>query len=395
MARRPISEGIRLRNRILITLALLLAYRLLAHVPAPGVNDQLSAASTDALLRAAGLFGGSAAGVVSIVALGVGPLVLSAIAYQVAERVIPYLSQLRDSGADDKRNRVKRLLACVIALGQAATLASNLSGPEATDYLLVTLSLFAGAVVVVWCADRISQNGIGQGTSLLIVASLLPMLTGQFSSWSSSGPAAILTGSLVVGVVILVILGLSLHQLRLPVMLAGGRTSASASYLPIGFILSGVTPVIFAVAVLSAPATFIPMLGLDASALDVIAPTSWGGLALTAVLVGFFSITYARFVFDPWQVAAALARSGAFIPGHAPGPATAELIAASASRNVYVGAGALAGLSIAPRVLGELVPALPQMPAGTLLLIVVGVGISVGSRLLAEISTLKDRSAVA
>lgn len=384
----------RLRTRAAITIGALVLYRLLAHVPTPGLSEEASPDAISQALGALSLLGGSAAGVVSLVALGVGPLVTAAIVSQVAEQVIPaWRARKHAPGQKEARARSKRRIAVVISAAQAVSLALSLRredvlAPGVEQLLLVVFSLWIGSLFTIWLADRISRDGFGQGVSLLIVCGVVPAIVSSLQAWSGFGTLEILLGVAALLGLAAATASLFLTERRLPILVGdvrARRLDPALSYLPIGANLVGVLPVIFAAAVLSTGLSLLGSIGATESlATALLGPSSWGRLLLEAGLIGLFTLSYASFVFDPFHTADDLSRRGAFIPGLRPGDQTAEELGRQATRMIRRGALVLSGLVLLPGLLGKLAPALPALPPGSSLVILFGVCLLVGRRLWAE-----------
>lgn len=377
-------------GRVLLTVVVLAAMRALSHVPVPGVVRDIPAGNLAAVLGGMQLMGGASAGVVSLVALGVGPLVVAMIVTQVAGRVVPALSQMRERpGGEQDMARFTRKVAFGLASVQALSLALTLRADGfiaggTRGLVACVVCLAAGAMVVCWFSDRISRNGLGDGVSVLIGASVVVAIAGQVSGWWADGVVVLLIGGgLLVGMAAVVV-WLSEAQRRFPVLVANARArlpEGQSSYLPIVAMMAGVMPAIFAGAVLNAPQMLSGLVPGAGGIADMLLPGTWGGVLFEAVLVGAFSLLYLPMVFDPWKVAKSMSNRGVFIPGVIPGDPTAEAIARETERLARRGGVALALLVAVPGLLTLMIPGAPALPMGTSVIILAGVGIALAQRI--------------
>lgn len=375
--------------RILLTVAVVGAMRALSHVPAPGVMEDISAGQLTAVLGGLQMMGSANTDVVSIVALGVGPLVMAMIVCQVAGRVVPALRQMRERpGGEKDMARVTRRVAIALAAVQAVSLSFTLRGEGLIEdgvagLVVCVVSLVAGAMLVGWFADRITRSGIGDGVSLLIGAGVVAVIWSNIEGWWETGVVSVVVGGVVLLAMATAVVLLMLTQRRFPVLVANSRArlpEGASSYLPVVALMAGVMPAIFAGAVMNTPQVISGWLPGAAEAASVIAPGTWGGVLFEALLVGAFSLAYLPMVFDPWKVADGMSNRGVFLPGVTPGDPTAEVIAVETERFARRGAVALSLLVVVPGTLSMVVPGAPALPMGTSVIILAGVGLALAQR---------------
>ncbi|MDN0055942.1 preprotein translocase subunit SecY [Collinsella ihumii] len=395
-----------LRGKITFTIAMLVLYRLGAHVPVPGIpvagmaglfglnGDNTVAESAMALLN---LFSGGALSYVSVFSLGIMPYITSSIILQMLQSVVPSLHELAREGevGQTKITQYSRYLTLALAilngigylfLFKSFGIQFNGAGaPEVIFDIMIVGTLVAGAMLIMWIGELITQRGIGNGMSLIIFANIMAGLPqAVFASVSDGGTANIIL-TLVIVVVILCVIPLIVFvergQRRIPVQYAkrvvGRRIMGGQStYLPIKVNTAGVIPIIFASALLYFPAqlaVFFP--GIDwiqafAGALS----SGWINWVLNVVLIVFFAYFYTSMVFNPDDTAENLKRQGGFIPGVRPGRATANYIKNALNKITLPSAVFLAIIAIVPSIVFSFTGnSLIQAFGGTSILIMVGV----------------------
>jgi preprotein translocase subunit SecY len=423
-----------LRNKILFTVAMLLVFRIVAYVPVPGVD---SATLHDALnnknsginqfFNLLDVFsGGSFSKTFSVVAMGVYPYITASIVVQLLQGIIPKLGQLNKEG-EAGRNRLAQLtryltvpLALLQAFGQMALLVQagavsstqfNLFNKDTViPTLAILCSLTAGTMFLVWLGELITENGIGNGISLIIFANIMvaiPQSLGSALISNSGGSGGgINNGGLIQ---IAVILGLYLlmtiamvfvyqGQRRIPVhyptksrFLGNIRSNQQTTYIPLQVNSAGMIPLIFAQSVLLLPVVISNFMQFSSNAaarnlftwvrvhLDV---TNWYYWAIYGGLVFLFTFFYATVVWEQQDMAENLQKQGAFIPGIRPGPRTSDYLNRIVHRLTLGGALFLGVISIAPAFLTSNQSQQPIQAAS--LLIVVGVVLDTINQLRAQ-----------
>ena len=367
-----------LREKILFTIAMLVLYRIGAHVPVPGIpfgemvdlfsGDNSVAAGAMSLLN---LFSGGALSYVSVFSLGIMPYITSSIILQMLQSVVPSLHELAREGevGQTKITQYSRYLTLALALLNSIGYlflfkgyGINFNGagaPEIIFDIMIVGTLTAGAMLIMWIGELITQRGIGNGMSLIIFANIMAGL-----------PAAIP-----------LIVYLERGQRRIPVSYAkrvvgrrmmGGQTT----YLPIKVNTAGVVPIIFASALLYFPAqlaVFFPGVGWVQAVAGALA-SGWINWILNVVLIVFFAYFYTSMVFNPDETADNLKKQGGFIPGVRPGKATAAYIKNALNKITLPSAIFLALIAIVPSVVFSFTGnQLIQSFGGTSVLIMVGV----------------------
>ena len=333
----------------------------------------------------------------SIFGLGVTPYINASIVTQLLTMdIIPYFKELKEQGyvGMQKINRITRYLGIALAFVQAYVLTVFLLGvTDVAMILKITLVMTAGTSFLLWLGDRITMKGIGNGQSLLIMASIVLSLpavfTGAYELFIGAGTYTTWVGVLFfifyLLMYLLVIVGvvwITLAERKIPIQYANKTVSAygaKESYLPLRINYAGVMPVIFASMLLTIPSIIVNIIG-NQSAIDFvnnyIMYTSWTGFILYIALIIFFSYFYTFMAMNPEEMSKNLNKSGAYIPGVRPGSETTKYISTTVSRLTLVGSLFIAILAGLP-ILVSNITGLDQSIAigGTGILIVVGVAI--------------------
>lgn len=333
----------------------------------------------------------------SIFGLGVTPYINASIVTQLLTMdIIPYFKELKEQGyvGMQKINRITRYLGIALAFVQAYVLTVFLLGvTDVAMILKITLVMTAGTSFLLWLGDRITMKGIGNGQSLLIMASIVLSLpavfTGAYELFIGAGTYTAWVGVLFfifyLLMYLLVIVGvvwITLAERKIPIQYANKTVSAygaKESYLPLRINYAGVMPVIFASMLLTIPSIIVNIIG-NQSAIDFvnnyIMYTSWTGFILYIALIIFFSYFYTFMAMNPEEMSKNLNKSGAYIPGVRPGAETTKYISTVVSRLTLVGSLFIALLAGLP-ILVSNITGLDQSIAigGTGILIVVGVAI--------------------
>ncbi len=402
-----------LRTRLLYTLILLGVYRLGIFINTPGVDRAAMNAFMTEQKKSGGLvslfsmFSGGALDQMSIFGLGIMPYVSASIIMQLMAVVVPSLERLQKEGAAGRQkiNQYTRygtiVLSIVQGIGISRWLASlgRVSDQQAgsainqivvpTDDLWFTFmtvtTLTAGTAFIMWLGERITENGIGNGISLIIFAGIVAGLPGagkQIFDLTSQGVinvGTVLALGLFMLLVIAVVVYVERGMRRLPVQyakrVAGKRTIAGqATYFPMKVNTSGVIPPIFAGALLSFPATLGSWLPFLSTVQQGLQANNWIYNGIFVALIIFFSYFYTSLTFRPDDVADNIKKQGGYIPGIRPGRQTADFIERVLNRITFGGAVYLAVICVIPSVVSGLMGV--QFPfGGTALLIVVGVAL--------------------
>ena len=386
-----------LRKKILITAVILLVFRLIAHIPAAGIDGaslrRLFAGSP--LLSLLDVFSGGTLANFSIMALGLGPYINSSIIFQLLTYVVPKLEELSKEGeyGQEKINQYTRILTIPLAAAQSLAmyiLLKNQSviqnfSPLAIVGLIVTMT--AGTMIAVWLGELITEYGLTNGVSFLIFAGIIARLPVTLTQSTQ-----IITSSdiLKVGVfaaIALLIIGLIVYMneavRQIPINYARRAESAvSKSYLPLRLNQAGVIPIIFAVSLVFLPSfisQFLRSSGNDALVhVGDILSNSFNPQSLIYNVVYFsmvfgFTYFYTGVVFNPEKISENLQKSGAFIPGIRPGAATIKYLKYILNRITLVGATFLGLVAILPSFFQGAIGIPTLAIGGTSILIVVSV----------------------
>ena len=347
-----------LRRKILFTLGILLVFKFGTVIPVPG---------TQAIVRDLGFLelmnamGGGAIERFSIFALGISPYISASIITQILQMdIIPYFSELKSQGASGRRkiNQINRYLGIIIAFFQGYVFSFTFFGQNGTpmDYLRITIILTAGTAFVLWLSDQITQKGIGNGVSLLIMAGIVSSLPNMLGTAFTElvnfgdGTQAIL-GIISFVVFILIYLGIIIAiiymqqaERRIPVQYANRTTSSyggQQTYMPIKINSAGVMPVIFASMFISFPtalAQFINNKGFSSFVDKFLNYNSPAGLAFYLLMILLFTFVYILMNLNPKELSSDLNKRGGYIPGTKPGNDTTKYIKYVLIRITVIGA---------------------------------------------------------
>ncbi|MBQ7917328.1 MAG: preprotein translocase subunit SecY [Clostridia bacterium] len=373
-----------LRKSIIITLLLLLVYRLGCFLPTPGLSSDLYAdIAGDDVTGILGLLNaitGSALANASVFALGVTPYINSSIIVQLLAVAIPPLERLSKEGDEGRQkiNMITKIVALVLALAQGLGIVLGLGGDyvqpifgEKLKWLtstIIILILMAGTCFTMWLGDKITEQGVGNGLSLIIFVGIIATSAQsivnaikniQYSLtylWELLGFLALVL------LVFFLIVFVDLAERKITVQYAKqikGRKmyGGQASYIPMKINASGVMPIIFASAIITFPSLIMSLFGLDATS---------GGFAgfwfkylgtgtvvysiLTCLLILFFAYFYAQIQFNPADVSLNIQQHGGFIPGIRPGKPTTDYLKKVSNRITLFGAIFLAFIALVPSV---------------------------------------------
>lgn len=332
----------------------------------------------------------------SIFALGVSPYITASIITQLLQMdIIPYFSELKDQGyvGRQKMNKITRYLAIILGFVQAYALCIFYMKSLGTMEIIKTaLVMTAGTSFCLWLGDEITKKGIGNGTSMIIMAGIIQSMPGIFTAAYNAfingtfplalGIVLFIVYILVYVLVLVGIIYIQLAERRIPIQYANRTTSAygaQQSYLPIKINSAGVIPVIFAQILLTVPSTIVAFTKNQAAINFVnnyIVYTSTTGIILYILLIFFFGYFYTFMIMNPDEMSKNLNERGGYIPGIRPGEDTSKYISTSISKLTIVGSVFLVIIAVLP-VLVSKVSGLSSSVTigGTGLLIVVGVAI--------------------
>ena len=401
-----------LKNRILITLFFLIIYRLGAQVVLPGVDYNIIAnaqiAGDGGLLGLLNAFTGGAFANASVFALGIMPYISASIVVQLMGVALPYLQKLQKDGESGRKKitQITRWLTIAICIVQAPAYLFGLGalGVPDTAFILgkgpfflipAVIILVTGCIFAMWLGEKITDKGIGNGISLLITVGIIAALPLSFtqeviSQLSGSGGLIMIAIEFVIWVIVIalcVLLVLAVRQI--PVQYARRSASGSTSsgifskrqYIPLRLNASGVMPIIFAQAIMFAPAYLGQLIGGSFGLWMQSSFSNMFGLAyniLFGLLIIIFTFFYTAITVPTNKMADDLKRSGGFIPGIKPGTQTADFLDKIMSLITFPGSIFLAILSVFPAIIVALMniqQGWALFYGGTSLLIMVGVAI--------------------
>jgi preprotein translocase subunit SecY len=390
-----------LRKRIILTLGLILIYRIGSFVILPGVDvDMLKPQPNEkqnALETLLSLFSGGGFTNASVMALGIMPYISASIIMQLLGMAVPAVTKMQQEGESGRTriNSYTRLLTIVICILQAPSyLALYVQNKGALPqdasmfwWVQTVTVLIAGSMFAVWLGERITDKGIGNGISLLITVGILARLPeaflAEFSISVGKGNLILLVLEflvfmLIVMGTILIVQGVRKIQLNTAKRVVGARAvedPSSRNYLPIKVNASGVMPIIFAQAIMTIPVMLFSSGGSGFLQQTLGNMYGFSYNLLLAVLIIIFTYFYTAIMINPQKIADDLKRGGAFIPGKKPGEETAEFNDSVVTRITFPGSLFLAAIAILPALakLAGVNDAFAMFFGGTSLLIMVGV----------------------
>ncbi len=387
-----------IRKRIGFTLAMLLVFRILAAITTPGIpRDALQQ------LFGEGGFGdlmtavsGAAFENASIVAIGLGPYINASVILQLLGSVIPKLEQLQEEGERGRKviNQYTRILTVPLAILQSFVIYSILRGQgivtalSTLELIAMIATLTAGSMILVWLGELIQENGIGNGSSVIIFAGIMASLPGNIAqNFGVVNPNQLILVGIGAVLVIAGIIFMTEAERRIKVQYAkrvrGSKTyGGGESHIPLRINTAGVMPVIFAVSLISFPqiiARFFltssneKVAEISAQIVYFLRGTNvWYYVFYTALII-VFTLFYTFIVFKPEDVADNLKKGGGFIPGVRPGKETSQYLSKVLLRLTVVGAIFLAFVALLPTVVERFTDIASLAIGGTSLLIVISV----------------------
>ena len=397
-----------LRTRILITLGFAAMYRFGSFIVLPGIDPEALTAlreqTNTGLMSLLNMFSGGAFSNASIFALGIMPYISASIVIQLFAFVVPYFQKMQREGESGRRkmNQYTRYLTIFILLFQAPAYLLNLrvqSGGAVNpslDWTMFMVSsmiiLAAGSMFILWIGERITDKGIGNGVSLIIMLGIIARLPQAFGQEFASRFTNVAGGGLVMGIIEIVLLfvvilaAIMLVQgtRKVPVqyakrMYAGQQVGGVRQYIPLKVFAANVMPIIFAQAIMFIPITLLGLLSDGQSASPVLMKlsdhTSLAYNIVFALLIIAFTYFYTAITLNPTQMAEDMKRNNGFIPGVRPGKDTADYLDRIMDRITLPGSLFLAAIACMPAFAGLLnvKPEFAQFFGGTSLLILVGV----------------------
>ncbi|WP_374064845.1 preprotein translocase subunit SecY [Corynebacterium belfantii] len=409
-----------LRKKILITIALIILYRIGAQIPSPGVDyasisGRLRELTSDSssVYSLINLFSGGALLQLSIFAIGVMPYITASIIVQLLTVVIPKFEELKKEGQSGqaKMDQYMRYLTLGLALLQSSGIVAladreQLLGSGVSvlkedrnlwTLVMLVLVMSAGAILVMWLGEIITERGIGNGMSLLIFAGIATRIPSDGANIFNSSGGVVFAVVLVAVIVLVVgVVFVEQGQRRIPVqyakrMVGRRQYGGSSTYLPLKVNQAGVIPVIFASSLIYMPVLITQIINSGSTEVsdnwwqrNVIqylqTPSSWQYILLYFALIIFFSYFYVSVQYDPNEQADNMKKYGGFIPGIRPGRPTAEYLGYVMNRLLFVGALYLGIIAVLPNIaldLGVGASSAGSTPfGGTAILIMVSVALT-------------------
>nr|WP_297280370.1 preprotein translocase subunit SecY [uncultured Butyricicoccus sp.] len=402
-----------LRKKILYTLFIVFIFRLGSSIPVPFVDfaalSQVFEQQTanGSLLSFMDVFTGGGLSNATIFAMGITPYINASIILQLLTVAIPALEHMVKDGGEEGQKKIAswtRYLAVVLGFVQGFSyymlLKSwgllNETGVWAA--IVIIMAFTAGTALIMWMGEHITQNGIGNGISIILFAGIISrgpsLATALLQLFKTSAVTAILMIVVALAMVVFIVY-MSNAERRIPIQYAKrvvGRKmyGGQSTHLPIKVNATGVMPIIFASSILSLPATiqmfWNPEAGtVGASILSLFQQTSPFYIALYAIMIFGFSYFYASIQFNPIEIANNLKKNGGYIPGFRPGKPTSDFIMKALGKVVFVGAIFLCVVALVPLIIGAFSSNLRNIAlGGTSVIIVVGVALETVKQLEAQ-----------
>lgn len=385
-----------IRKKMLFTIMVLAIYRVGTAILVPGAPTG-DVNSEGTMLLAQMLLGGGK-NLLSVFALGIGPYITSSIIMQLLCVAVPKLEAMQKEGEDGRRkiNNFTRYLAVFMACLQASATVYNYHNyflyKSMPIYIIAVLVMICGTTFIMWLAETITQNGIGNGTSMIIFANIISGLPSAVAALyniitrrGAVGVAEVMGVLILFTVVISFVVCIQQGERRLPVQyskkvvgkkLMGGQSS----YIPIKLNIAGVISIIFAISLLQFPQVVGGFTGLQtnptyAKVLGYLNMHHPIGATLYVALIIFFTFFYTSIVFNPVEVAENMKKNGGFIPGIRPGLPTSQYITKVVGRVTVIGAMFYSIIAIVPLIVGFMLGEQNLAFGGTTIIIVVGVAL--------------------
>ncbi len=390
-------------SKITFTFVCLLIYRVGAHITAPGIDVQaltdFFARQNNGLLNLYDMFVGGGLSRATVFALGIMPYISSSIFVQIAGAVVPTVDKMqKDEEGRKKLTQYTRYITVVLAIVQAygfalftSSLPAAVSRPGPWFMMQMMLVLTTGAIFVMWLGEQITENGLGNGASLIIFFSIVERMwpaliqTVNFMTTGAVAPLALVVLALVMVAVVAGVVAITVAARRVLIqipqrtMARGRQREAARNFIPLRINTAGVMPIIFAQSVIVIPGALAQFSG-NAKLQEIAeyfnpqGPNPWLYFILQGILIVLFTYFYTSIIFNPVDLAENLKKQGGFVPGIKPGAKTAEYIERVVERITLPGALFLTFIALMPAVIGRMVN-VPFAFGGTSLLIVVGVAL--------------------
>ncbi len=395
-----------LRQRIIYTLLLLAVFRLGSYIILPGIDSEQLARDAQqggggGILAFINLFVGGAFARGAIFALGIMPYISASIIVQLLGAALPAIQKLQKEGdsGQKKINQLTRYLTVLITIGQSAAFLANLKAthPVAADFsspfvwITALFVLTSGTMFLVWLGERITDNGLGNGTSLIIAIGIISGLPPALLNEARSNvPLLFFVEMIALGLATMAVVAMTQATRKIPInyarrvmgnrMAGGGMTNNARQYIPLKINSAGVMPIIFAQSIMFIPAQIASAFPPDNefwSSIGSVLNNPNGPVynVSFALMIIVFTYFYTAIVINPNDIADNLKKTGGFIPGVKPGKKTSEYIDNILSRITLPGSIALAFVAIFPSIANAMgvSQSFSQFFGGTSLLIMIGV----------------------
>ena len=367
-----------IRKKLLYTLFMLLVFRLLCFIPTPGVTDSLlenirTTIDNYSLLGFMQSMTGSDLASYNIMAMGITPYINSSIIMQLLCVAIPKLEELQKQG-DEGRKKIAQITRYVtVGLGFVQAVAMTVAMGRGVDdmsfmnYLTIGFCLAAGTALAMWIGERITENGIGNGISLLIFAGIISnmasylLVSGEgLISGNVGGTLPSLIASVLIFVVLIIgIVFVDLGERRIPIqyskrMVGRKMYGGQSTHIPLKMNASGVLPLIFASAIMQFPSTifaFVPNSSIAQWWNSHVSTMTWGYQLIFALLIFGFTFFYSSITFNPVEISKNIQSNGGMIPGIRQGKPTSDFILKISRRITLFGALFLALLAVLPTII--------------------------------------------
>lgn len=403
-----------LRNNILFVIAMLVIFRLAAHLPVPGVNTQAlrDLFASNQLLGLMNLFSGGGMQNFSIVMMGVAPYITASIIFQLLGMIVPSIEEMnKEEAGRQKINMWTRLatvpLAVLQSYGMITLLRRSsyqvLGSINLFNYVTIILTITAGTIFLMWLGELITEKKVGNGISMLIFAGIiasLPQSVQQLIATYDSSKLFMMIGFVAIAILTVVgVIYISEGQRNVPVQYArqmhgNHNYGGSTTHLPLRVNMAGVIPIIFAVSVLMFPSMLAQF--FVTSSVAWLAQLSAWTIAIFQnqlvygisyfILVVAFTYFYTEVVFHPEQIAENLQKQGGFVPGIRPGQQTSRYLSSVIHKITLAGALFLGVIAILPLIMRSVTGMQSLAIGGTSLLIVVSVVIETVKQIEAQMT---------
>jgi len=402
-----------LKKKLLFTLAMFIVYRLAAHIPLPGIDNQAlkTLFAQSQFLGLLDIFSGGTLAKFSIIAVGLNPYINASIGLQLLTMIFPKLEELSKEGemGREKINQYTRFLAVPLAVLQSISMiailksqkiAQNLSLQQA---LLIIITMTAGCLFLMWIGELISEYGIGNGISLIIFAGIVSRIPVSFAQTAFLAETINFFNLLVFVIMSIIVIAAicfvneASRQIKVSYArrIRGRKTyGGSSTHLPLRINQAGVIPIIFAVSLVLLPSmlaswmqttssSFLSSVGLFLS--RAFNPNSLSYNLIYFILIIGFTYFYTAVTFNPQKIASELKKQGGFIPGIRPGQPTADYLNRVLTRITLAGAFFLGFIAILPSLARWITGITTMMIGGTGILIVVSVVLETSKSLEAQL----------